>query len=498
MSTGGKSSGSKKCINKETKELQCPICNQVVSLRANSVACEACKKFFMRNYDPEKRLVCPNDGMCLDSKAGKGNRRSCPACRLQKCIEANLIDKVKPSKPSVDLRYVPCKVCGASSTGYHFGVLSCEGCKGFYRRSVKFSLVKSYSCDKKSQCMLDPLASKCKKCRYERCVQAGMSPNGSHIGRQTNAQRANTKREIERLQIEKKLLKTPIMVRQMKRAIQSSEPDVKEEASLTSFPITEESASNSPAIKKRLHSPSDLHEPFVNVENNSSDDSHNTAMLPPSTSTGFMTDGCHSFESSPFSGTEYKEQERDHGSTSPSSFPCSSNTEDHAIFQEATEDFPHRLMLIDNSRHAVINRISTPVAPSELIWLQNSGADWVKLADFIKPSPQLGTLKNIRPTVSDIVSLLVPHRPSPGPDLSFTHRNEWKLAQITNAARNLNYIKDLRIHFDPGWQADEVWRQGMVCFEHHTRYVLAFVRSLPGKFHLNLIEVERLFVYFVF
>ena len=30
---------------------------------------------------------------------------------------------------STDISSIPCKVCGAKSSGYHFGAITCEGCK---------------------------------------------------------------------------------------------------------------------------------------------------------------------------------------------------------------------------------------------------------------------------------------------------------------------------------------------------------------------------------
>ena len=33
------------------------------------------------------------------------------------------------SQMSQEICNIPCKVCGASSSGYHFGAITCEGCK---------------------------------------------------------------------------------------------------------------------------------------------------------------------------------------------------------------------------------------------------------------------------------------------------------------------------------------------------------------------------------
>uniref|UniRef100_A0A0K0EDT8 Nuclear receptor domain-containing protein n=1 Tax=Strongyloides stercoralis TaxID=6248 RepID=A0A0K0EDT8_STRER len=66
-----------------------------------------------------------------------------------------------------------CKVCGDKSSGYHYGVQSCEGCKGFFRRSVQGK--GSYQCHKKNDCMVSRnTRTRCQACRFNRCLAVGM------------------------------------------------------------------------------------------------------------------------------------------------------------------------------------------------------------------------------------------------------------------------------------------------------------------------------------
>ncbi|KAF1576407.1 Retinoic acid receptor beta, partial [Eudyptes moseleyi] len=46
-----------------------------------------------------------------------------------------------PSPPPPPRVYKPCFVCSDKSSGYHYGVSSCEGCKGFFRRSIQKNMV---------------------------------------------------------------------------------------------------------------------------------------------------------------------------------------------------------------------------------------------------------------------------------------------------------------------------------------------------------------------
>ncbi|XP_037378242.1 oxysterols receptor LXR-alpha isoform X2 [Talpa occidentalis] len=66
-----------------------------------------------------------------------------------------------------------CSVCGDKASGFHYNVLSCEGCKGFFRRSV----IKGarYACHSGGRCPMDTyMRRKCQECRLRKCRQAGM------------------------------------------------------------------------------------------------------------------------------------------------------------------------------------------------------------------------------------------------------------------------------------------------------------------------------------
>lgn len=67
----------------------------------------------------------------------------------------------------------PCPVCGDRISGFHYGIFSCESCKGFFKRTVQNK--KHYVCLRGASC---PVAistrKKCPACRFDKCLRTGM------------------------------------------------------------------------------------------------------------------------------------------------------------------------------------------------------------------------------------------------------------------------------------------------------------------------------------
>uniref|UniRef100_A0A3Q2Q4M5 Nuclear receptor subfamily 5, group A, member 5 n=1 Tax=Fundulus heteroclitus TaxID=8078 RepID=A0A3Q2Q4M5_FUNHE len=66
-----------------------------------------------------------------------------------------------------------CPVCGDKVSGYHYGLLTCESCKGFFKRSVQNN--KHYTCSEQQSCPMNLSQRKrCPFCRFQKCLAVGM------------------------------------------------------------------------------------------------------------------------------------------------------------------------------------------------------------------------------------------------------------------------------------------------------------------------------------
>ncbi|KAM9486189.1 nuclear receptor subfamily 1 group I member 2 [Clarias gariepinus] len=66
-----------------------------------------------------------------------------------------------------------CQVCGDSATGYHFNAMTCEGCKGFFRRAMKGT--PNFRCAFTNNCVITKSNRRqCQSCRLRKCLAIGM------------------------------------------------------------------------------------------------------------------------------------------------------------------------------------------------------------------------------------------------------------------------------------------------------------------------------------
>ncbi|VDM31346.1 unnamed protein product [Hydatigera taeniaeformis] len=93
---------------------------------------------------------------------------ACSSTALSSPSHSNL-DDTRPDAPWI----LACPVCGDKVSGYHYGLQTCESCKGFFKRTVQNK--KSYQCTEAGVCIIDRIHRKrCAYCRFKKCLSVGM------------------------------------------------------------------------------------------------------------------------------------------------------------------------------------------------------------------------------------------------------------------------------------------------------------------------------------
>ncbi|KAM6985679.1 peroxisome proliferator-activated receptor alpha-like [Aplochiton taeniatus] len=86
-----------------------------------------------------------------------------------------------------------CRVCSDKASGFHYGVHACEGCKGFFRRTIRLKL--EYDKCERSCKIQKKNRNKCQYCRFHKCLSVGMSHNAIRFGRMPQAEKLKLKAE---------------------------------------------------------------------------------------------------------------------------------------------------------------------------------------------------------------------------------------------------------------------------------------------------------------
>ncbi|XP_043545378.1 nuclear receptor subfamily 1 group D member 2b isoform X1 [Chiloscyllium plagiosum] len=108
---------------------------------------------------------------------------------------ANPLSKCTSGITKINGMILLCKVCGDVASGFHYGVHACEGCKGFFRRSIQQN-IQYKKCLKNENCSIMRMnRNRCQQCRFKKCLAVGMSRDAVRFGR-------IPKREKQRMLIE--------------------------------------------------------------------------------------------------------------------------------------------------------------------------------------------------------------------------------------------------------------------------------------------------------
>uniref|UniRef100_A0A8C9KZK8 Nuclear receptor ROR-beta-like n=27 Tax=Passeriformes TaxID=9126 RepID=A0A8C9KZK8_SERCA len=109
------------------------------------------------------------------------------------------LGEAQPRGGGAQIEVIPCKICGDKSSGIHYGVITCEGCKGFFRRSQQNNA--SYSCSRQRNCLIDRTnRNRCQHCRLQKCLALGMSRDAVKFGRMSKKQRDSLYAEVQKHQ----------------------------------------------------------------------------------------------------------------------------------------------------------------------------------------------------------------------------------------------------------------------------------------------------------
>ncbi|XP_020295362.1 retinoic acid receptor RXR-alpha-B isoform X2 [Pseudomyrmex gracilis] len=101
--------------------------------------------------------------------------------------QSKTVTSYPPNHPLSGSKHL-CSICGDRASGKHYGVYSCEGCKGFFKRTVRKDL--SYACREEKSCIIDKRQrNRCQYCRYQKCLAMGMKREAVQEERQRTKER---------------------------------------------------------------------------------------------------------------------------------------------------------------------------------------------------------------------------------------------------------------------------------------------------------------------
>ena len=99
--------------------------------------------------------------------------------------------------------------------GRHYGAISCEGCKGFFKRSIRKQL--GYQCRGNKECEVTKHArNRCQYCRLQKCMAMGMRSDSPRVAAAQESRRSSVNTQApasanKRLSLDKEFLENNLV-----------------------------------------------------------------------------------------------------------------------------------------------------------------------------------------------------------------------------------------------------------------------------------------------
>ncbi|XP_064457010.1 hormone receptor 4-like [Ornithodoros turicata] len=92
---------------------------------------------------------------------------------LNLCLGGMAPSTSRAGEEDEDDQPMVCMICEDKATGLHYGIITCEGCKGFFKRTVQNKRV--YTCVAEGNCEITKAQrNRCQYCRFQKCLRQGM------------------------------------------------------------------------------------------------------------------------------------------------------------------------------------------------------------------------------------------------------------------------------------------------------------------------------------
>ncbi|XP_034950573.1 hormone receptor 4 isoform X2 [Chelonus insularis] len=96
-----------------------------------------------------------------------------PATQSMQSLATSAASSLPSQEHEEDETPMICMICEDKATGLHYGIITCEGCKGFFKRTVQNRRV--YTCVAEGGCEITKTQrNRCQYCRFKKCIEQGM------------------------------------------------------------------------------------------------------------------------------------------------------------------------------------------------------------------------------------------------------------------------------------------------------------------------------------